>query len=570
MNLKKINPSIVQYKYTIIIIIILIFSLYIAYISSKSYKLSQIMFEMESLDSYMTITSELNIHKELKLCDFYIASAFRPYVGKNQYFQYTDLSITQKIIESGARSIYVDVFNDSMGVDANPVLSTGIRKGQWKLSLNTIPFEDLCKLISTICFNAGYVNNYDDPFILMLNLHVNGNINCLNKIRDNIYKYFRRYILSNKYTYGKVNMSQVQMKFLKQKLLIFSSGGYEHSKLEEFINQSWNKDGLKKISYEALYPNIEYSEVIKVDGNALKNYNKNNMSIITPTETFNINNIATKNYDGHNFWLTGCQFVCINYQLIDTDLSTYITKFRYNSFIPKEETLRGAPVDTRPDIPENKGTNSADIDSLPVKENNGQFCPEMPSEDYTGGSNMITYNDLCFITNKGDDCNCKTEKEGGDASCVNNDLYEEKPFYINTKSEETGITDPVSKIAITKNVYDNSINNYQLCCSKERVNDPFINNNKHFITYSDSNTTLPVSLLDGNDNFDKVGNKNTLNLISLTKDTNDAQNENIIKSKEDLEKSHMCLINIDGVDCPPGWNKEATTTYGYNICCRNP
>ena len=509
------------------------------------------MFEMESLDSYMTITSELNIHKELKLCDFYIASAFRPYVGKNQYFQYTDLSITQKIIESGARSIYVDVFNDSMGVDANPVLSTGIRNGQWKLSLNTIPFEDLCKLISTICFNAGYVNNYDDPFILMLNLHVNGNINCLNKIRDNIYKYFRRYILSNKYTYGKVNMSQVQMKFLKQKLLIFSSGGYEHSKLDEFINQSWNKDGLKKISYEALYPNIEYSEVIKVDGNALKNYNKNNMSIITPTETFNINNIATKNYDGHNFWLTGCQFVCINYQLIDTDLSTYITKFRYNSFIPKEETLRGAPVDTSPDIPENKGSNSEDTDSLPVKENNGQFCPEMPSEDYTGGSNMITYNDLCFISNKLGGCNCKTEKEGGVDPC-NNDLYEDKPFYI--KDGDTGQYTP-----------DDT---YELCCSKERVNDPFINNNKHFITYSDSTTTLPISLVDGNDNFDKAGDKNTLNLISLN--SGGAKNDTNITSKEDLEKSHMCLINIDGVDCPSGWNKEATTNYGYNICCRNP
>ena len=48
-------------------------------------------------------------------------------------------------------------------IDIN--FATGVKKGQWKLSLNTILFDDFCKKIATTVFNAGYVNNFEDPFI---------------------------------------------------------------------------------------------------------------------------------------------------------------------------------------------------------------------------------------------------------------------------------------------------------------------------------------------------------------------------------------------------------------------
>ena len=44
-------------------------------------------------------------------------------MGNNQFFNYIDLSITEKIITNGVRSIYVDIFNDNMGIEANPVIS---------------------------------------------------------------------------------------------------------------------------------------------------------------------------------------------------------------------------------------------------------------------------------------------------------------------------------------------------------------------------------------------------------------------------------------------------------------
>ena len=526
----KMN-EILKYRNLIILSIILFVSIYIAYTISKSYKISKILYDMKPIDDYVIVTSKLNKERDLKLCDFYIASAFRPYMGNNQFFNYIDLSITEKIITNGVRSIYVDLFNDSMGIEANPVISSGIKEGQWKLSLNTVPFEDLCKLISTICFNAGYVNNFEDPFILMLNLNVNGNLTCLNKIRNNIYTHLRRYLLSNKYTYGKVNMGQVPIKYLKRKLLIFTSNGYQHSDLEEFVNYSWDKDSLKKISYEALDPNTFNPNVIKIDGQTLKNYNKNNLTIVTPIESVSMTDLYTKNYNPTYFWETGCQIVCMNYQLLDEHFDTYISKFKNDSFISKPNILQGASIKEKVVIQEtelSKKMKTIDMD------NDGQRCPEAPSEDYLSGSEIITYKDnnsrhgLCFITSNEKECNCSGE------DCLNKELYNDE------------LLDESSK--------------YKLCCSNKKINDPYINNNKHYLSQFGENIQTKKKLdinIEGNDNFKH------LNLYRLAELSDENPNS--------IENKNICLIDkhLEPPRCPNDWDKSGNLSNGYSICCRN-
>jgi hypothetical protein len=377
--MKTIDVDVIKYKNTIIITLFVIVILYISYKLSKSYRVSKLLYDMSVMDGYVLVNSQLNKDKELKLCDFYIASAFRPYLGPNQYLEYIDLSITEKIITNGVRSIYVDVFNDNMGEFAEPVISTGVKNGQWKLSLNSVTFEDLCKLLSTTIFNPGYVNNFEDPFILMLNLNVNGNLNSLNKMRDIIYKHFKRYLLSNKYTYGKVNIAQEPIKYLKKKLIIFSSDGYQNSELDEFINYSWDKASLKKISYETLDPTVINSSVIKLDSHTLKNYNKNNLTIVTPKEDFSLSGIFTTNYEPSYFWDSGCQIVCLNYQLIQDHLDTYLTKFKTDSFVPKPDQLRGASIKESVILLEE--TELSKKINNPEEENTSN-CPEAPSETY--------------------------------------------------------------------------------------------------------------------------------------------------------------------------------------------
>ena len=527
----NILEGVMKYRKIILLSIILCLAIYAAYTISKSYKISKILYEMKAVDDYIIVSSKLNKQKDLKLCDFYIASAFRPYMGNHQFFNYIDLSITEKIITNGVRSIYVDIFNDNMGINANPVISSGIKEGQWKLSLNTVPFEDLCKLLSTICFNAGYVNNFEDPFILMLNLNVNGNLTCLNKIRNNIYTHLRRYLLSNKYTYGKVNMAQVPIKYLKNKLLIFTSNGYQHSDLEEFVNYSWEKESLKKISYEALDPETINPDVIKIDGETLKNYNKNNLTIVTPSESESITNIYTTNYNPNYFWDTGCQIVCMNYQLIDDHFENYIVKFKNDSYVSKPNILQGATIKEKVNIQEtelSKKIKTIDMD------NDGQQCPEVPSEDYLSGNKIHTYRDnnsrygLCFIKKKDSYCNCS-----GD-DCTNKELYND-------------------------NTLDNS-KKYKLCCSNKKINDPYINNNKHYLSQIGddikSNNKLDIDI-EKNDNF-----KN-LNLHRLAQPSD--------KKSNSIENKNICLIDIhtEPQRCPKDWEKSGNLSNGYSICCRN-
>jgi hypothetical protein len=402
--MSTINVDVIKYKNTIIITILVILILYIGYKLSKSHRVSKILDDMSVMDGYVLVNSQLNKERDLKLCDFYIASAFRPYLGPNQYLEYIDLSITEKIITNGVRSIYVDVFNDNMGEFAEPVISTGVKNGQWKLSLNSVTFDALCKLLSTTIFNPGYVNNFEDPFILMLNLNLNGNLNSLNKMRDIIYDNFKRYLLSNKYTYGKVNIGQVPIKYLKKKLIIFSSDGYQNSELDEFINYSWDKETLKKISYETLDPNVINPSVIKLDSHTLKNYNKNNLTIVTPNEAFSLSGIFTKNYEPSYFWESGCQIVCLNYQLIQDHLDTYLTKFKTDSFIPKPKQLRGAAIRESVNLEQtelSKKLNNPDEESA-------SNCPEAPAENYiiTKEDNTDTLGS-CTVIKSLNDCDDK-------------------------------------------------------------------------------------------------------------------------------------------------------------------
>ena len=39
---------------------------------------------------------------------------------------------TENIIKKGVRAMYIDIFNSNMGIDANPVIASGLKNGQWK------------------------------------------------------------------------------------------------------------------------------------------------------------------------------------------------------------------------------------------------------------------------------------------------------------------------------------------------------------------------------------------------------------------------------------------------------
>ena len=85
-----------------IIFAIIIFCILILwYTLSPKRRLIKSLNNFELISKYVMIKYDLYSEKnrELKLCDFYICSAYRPYVVKNQYIDYIDLEIVKKLLK---------------------------------------------------------------------------------------------------------------------------------------------------------------------------------------------------------------------------------------------------------------------------------------------------------------------------------------------------------------------------------------------------------------------------------------------------------------------------------------
>ena len=220
-----LEKNITSYKYIILVLVIILVLFIIGYFVSFSYRESKGLFNLLTGKDYIFIDSKVNTraHRDKKLCDFFIAGAFRPYlVGNQRYDYFCSLKMLKEVLLMGVRSVYIDVFNNTLNENAFPIVTTGIKKGEWKLGLNSLNFEDVCVVIASTVFSNGYVNNFRDPFILCLNLNTNGNVKCLNRIKKTLYKIFRSNLLSNDYTYSSNNMAEVKVKDLLGKVIIFA------------------------------------------------------------------------------------------------------------------------------------------------------------------------------------------------------------------------------------------------------------------------------------------------------------------------------------------------------------
>ena len=84
-----------------------------------------------------------------------------------------------------------------------------------KLTFNTVKLEDALNLIDRIVFASGFVNNFNDPFILCLNLKTNSNFKCLNKVAKILHSVFGNRLLDNTFTYQSQHVMTTKIKELR-------------------------------------------------------------------------------------------------------------------------------------------------------------------------------------------------------------------------------------------------------------------------------------------------------------------------------------------------------------------
>lgn len=191
-------------------------------------------------------------YKTSVVSDFYVCSSYNPFLTGFLRYDYSSLDMLQKSIIYGSRYIELEIFNKEIRNDTIPVVGSSSKDGSVVYGQNTIECQEVFNLISNIIFSERYLDNYQEPFFIFLNLKLKNNISTLDKLYDIIKSSLNLRLLDGNYSYQKQNIGRVKMCHLMEKVVIFSSGGYEHSKLEELINMSTNSPNLRRIKYNEL------------------------------------------------------------------------------------------------------------------------------------------------------------------------------------------------------------------------------------------------------------------------------------------------------------------------------
>jgi hypothetical protein len=347
------------------IFICLVFLILVVIFFSKQFRVYRVTNNMNIYIKFQNMESmKIATLKNYRLADFYVCSSYNSAVSGYQLLDYLSTDMVKKVMQCGCRYLEFQLFSNTFGADSTPVISCGFRTGEWKLSLNTINFEDVLQTIADNAFRIfdgtdGTPNN-QDPLFISLDLKNNYNYLVNNQIQKLISKYLATYLLDPSYNYQAKNIALTRLRDLMGKVIILSSDGYQGSSLEEIINYSWNYPKLKRLHYKAVDDEFEgktptptlpsstststsklQSDVDKtksiIEYNELKKFNMSGLTIVVPHKE---GDFMTTNFNATNAWELGCQFVCMNFQKIDKNMDIYVNKFKNKAFVLKPKSLR--------------------------------------------------------------------------------------------------------------------------------------------------------------------------------------------------------------------------------------
>ncbi len=317
------------------LISIALFTIFIAiitvYFLSETFRTNRALKNIKVYTDYLTLTS-LDPKKlsNYKLGDFYISSSFNTACVGYQMFDYVSLEMISAKLKTGARFLHFQVFNSAYNAGSVPVISSGYRTGEWKLTPNQITFEDACQLIAYDAFtlnkNEGGVFNPNDPLIICLDLKTNNQLSTLNKMYKIIKKHWSKRLINPKYSFAKRNVAEIPMIELMGKIIIIASNGYQGSDLEEFVNMNYED--------RVVYTNTDAKTILT------EIHTKKETPELIMVFPHHEGDIQTVNYDPQICWDEGAHCVCMNFQTPDEYMDDYITKFRNSSFILKSPHLR--------------------------------------------------------------------------------------------------------------------------------------------------------------------------------------------------------------------------------------
>jgi len=338
-NWKRIGSSI----FVIIVLII-----YFKYIFRRVPRALSSLVDYSKKMNLIPISANSVIMKgNFKLCDFYIASSYKSYLPKNQYWDYSSVDAIEKVIRAGARYVELDVFPSGFCLNSEPVVFNGDEVGLYNYTTR-LYFEKCMKRISDWAFNAQLSNN-TDPFFICININCDSNKRLLQKIAKIIHKNFDNRLLGPNYNWRKSNLALTPIKELQSKIVIISNSNWEGSAMEEYVNFSPDMPFLRTMGHKQIASHL--------DQNELTDFNRQNLTRVYPQFV----EAESQNFNPSISWLNGSQFVCMNYQTIDNMMLLYFETFKTASIVLKPERLRYKPVSYSSPIKQNPVVSFAPI-----------------------------------------------------------------------------------------------------------------------------------------------------------------------------------------------------------------
>jgi hypothetical protein len=201
--------------------------------------------------------------------------------------------------------------------------------------------------INRYAFASSTCPNPNDPLFIYLRFKSN-DVNLYNSMAQSITKHFKQRLLGPEFQNegdGENLTAHPLSDYLGKVVIICdnkTNNFRENKDFEKLVNFTGNSVFMRELRYY----DVKFSHTT----NELTEHNKKNMSIVIPDLTADSNNISAGLANVY-----GCQFVCMNYQTLDTNLVYYLDLFNDagSAFILKPKNLRYIPVIAPPPVTQN-------------------------------------------------------------------------------------------------------------------------------------------------------------------------------------------------------------------------
>jgi hypothetical protein len=282
------------------------------------------------------------INQGYRLCDFYVASAFRAYLPCTNKFDYSSEKAVERCIMFGARYIHLDIFPQTFDYNSIPVCCAGEEVGNWNHTTR-VPFETVLSVIKTYAFNnrLNIQSTNADPFFLHLTFKCWGQIYVINKVADLIYEYFADNLLDSRYGYcgtqTNENLALEPIELFNRKLVIICDAADNADISNSVMNELSNFNpkmgsNCRYLTYEQIRNSTSLDEIVE--------YNKKHITIVKPSFTHR----NKYNYNFYTPYYLGCQFISMNYTEPDAFMQSYTNRFMEYSMVLKPYKLRYKPL----------------------------------------------------------------------------------------------------------------------------------------------------------------------------------------------------------------------------------